>query len=486
MRQLLLGAVNVAVACAVACDRPASPGKGSAAAPSTGSGSAAGGSAAGGSAADPWATRPKPTDTPASRQQRAEAALGRVATIMPVIAKLRGLSFDREVPTKYQATADFQAFVRREIAKELPAERSRALSAALAHLGFLAKPIDLATVEEQAAITQAGAYYDPAAKSFFLVMVPNNELILDTISAHELTHALQDQHFDLAHYLPSDGSLDDDAAAARRFIAEGDATFAMLLYGVHSVMGDKMSRETVAALRGQIEKLAALDVDALKVQAKAQLALFDMDADMKKALDAMDDIPPAVLVPLFESYMKGALVALTMYEHGGWASVDELYRKPPASTEQVLHPETKLLPRRDRPHRVTLTKPADPELAGNVLGELQWRVYFELWKVPHAAEAAAGWGGDRFSVTSRNDGRLIGRIATTWDTAGDATQFADAYVASLAARFPGADVSHPAAGVARADGGKVFVRTAGKRVFIVDGADEPRALDALVRTTTID
>jgi hypothetical protein len=193
-----------------------------------------------------------------------------------------------------------------------------------------------------------------------------------------------------------------------------------------------------------------------------------------------------VLVPLLSSYMKGSLVALTAYEHGGWPSVDALYRDPPASTEQVLHPETKLFPTRERPHRVTLARTADPELAGNVLGELQWRIYFTLWKSPGAAAAAEGWGGDRFSVTRRKDGRLIGRIATTWDTAGDATQFADAYVASVAARFPGADISHPAAGIARAEGGKVFVRTAGKRVYIVDGADDPGVLDALVRTTTID
>src|SRR6266581_710741 len=104
--------------------------------------------------------------------------------------------------------------------------------------------------------TQAGAYYDPAAKAFFLVMVPDNELILDTISAHELTHALQDQHFDLAHYLPSDGSIDDDAASARRFIAEGDATFAMLLYSIHAFTGDTLSRDIGARLRPQIEQFA--------------------------------------------------------------------------------------------------------------------------------------------------------------------------------------------------------------------------------------
>src|SRR5262249_12506042 len=147
-------------------DRSAQPGKTGGSGSAAGSaGSAASGSAAG-SATDPWVARAPTPDTPETRQQRAEAALGRVASIKPVVAKLRALSFERDVPTKYQSTADFQTFVHGEIAKELPGDRSRDLSAALLHLGFLAKPVDLATVEEHATITQASAYYSPAAKAF--------------------------------------------------------------------------------------------------------------------------------------------------------------------------------------------------------------------------------------------------------------------------------------------------------------------------------
>jgi len=452
----------------------------------------AGSSGSGSAVVDPWAAKaaPKPPDTPESRRQRAEAALGRVAAIEPEVAKLRGLAFEHDVPTRYQTAAEFQAFVHREIAKELPPARSHNLAVALAHIGLLPKPIELAEVEEQAMTTQAGAYYDPTAKQFCLVMVPDSDLLLDAISAHELTHALQDQHFDLNRYLPSDSRIDDDAAAARRFVAEGDATFVMLLYAARGMAGDQLSPAVVASLRGQIATLAAQDVDTLKAQVRGQVAAFGrMAPEIKQSIDAMDDIPLTVLVPLLDSYMKGALVVVTAYEHGGWPGVDALYRDPPASTEQVLHPATKLFPARERPHRVTLARPTDPELAGNVLGELQWKIYFELWKSPRAEQASEGWGGDRYSVTRRKDGRLIARLATIWDTPGDAEQFAAAYLDTLAARFPGApplSPAAPAAGVPRPDGGRVFVRTAGARVFIVDGADDVAALDALVRTTRFD
>jgi len=480
LARVLVRALAVVLALAACGRSPAGRG-------AQGSGGSAGSAAGSAAPVDPWAaTAPSPPDTPQARQRRAEAALGRVEKIEPAVAKLRQLAFDHPVPTRYQLADEFRAYVRREIARDLPPERSRDLTAALAHLGLLTSTADLATVEEQAMTTQAGAYYDPVAKAFFLVMVPDSDVMLDTMSAHELTHALQDQHFDLAKYLPSDPGLDEDAATARRFVVEGDATFVMLLYAMRSILGDQISAPVLGTLREQIKTLAAQDLATLKAQARSGSALFGgMDADIKKSIDAMDEIPPAVLVPLLDSYMKGALVALTAYEHGGWAGVNALYRDPPTSTEQVLHPATKLFPR-ERPHRVTLPRSTDRQLAGNVLGELQWQIYFELWKSPRAAEASEGWGGDRFAVTRRGDGRLIGRIATIWDSPADAAQFAEAYVASLAVRFPGADTSHPAAGVARPDGGKVFVRAAGARVFIVDGADDAAVIDSLVRTATFD
>ena len=121
-----------------------------------------------------------------------------------------------------------------------------------------------------------------------------------------------------------------------------------------------------------------------------------------------------------------------------------------------------------------------------VWGELGFDVFLRSHGIDAsvAAEAAAGWGGDRYAVTRRRDGRLIGRIATVWDTAEDARQFSDAYAASLAARFPGGGPL--AAGVARPAGGRVFVRVVGDRVFIVDGADDTAAIDALVKSTKLD
>ena len=81
-----------------------------------------------------------------------------------------------------------------------------------------------------------------------------------------------------------------------------------------------------------------------------------------------------------------------------------------------------------------------------------------------------GWGGDRYTVVKRKDGTLLAYLATTWDTEDDAKQFAAAYEASLAKRFPNKDR-------------KTKVLLDGKRVFILDGDDDAKLFAQLIKQT---
>ena len=469
----------------VACKSSHEPAKqtGSATGSAAGSGSAGSG--------DPWAKvgPDAAPETPEQRKARAEAALARVDQIMPKLAEVRQLAFVKQVPTEYQSTADFRAYLQRDIAKELPPAKAKDESEAYLHVGLFPKPIDLAAILEQTMATQAGAYYDPAAKKFFLVMVPDRDMMLDTMSAHELTHGLQDQHFDLTKYLEPNGKpLDDDQSNARRFVVEGDATFTMLLYAMAAATG-KMTIEPamLGMLEGQVKQFADMDISAFSDMTKQNSAMMgSMDPDIKKSVEAMDSLPPAVLVPLLDSYTKGALVSLAAYKQAGWKGVDDLYKNPPESTEQTLHPETKLFPTRDHPHKVTVPKLDGTQLEDNVLGELMWQIYFTLWTPKAGPAPSEGWGGDHYAVARRADGHLVAEFATIWDTPNDAKEFYDAYVATLPARFKGADVGKPDAGVARSDFGKVWVKLDGSKVYIVDGGDDPKVMDKLVAGAKLD
>lgn len=450
--------------------------------PMTGSGSAGsavatGSGSAAGSAADPWEKKEAPPPTPEEKAKRAAAALERVKDIQTKLAALRGLPMPNPVPAEYQSTEDFRKFVEKEIGKELPKEKAEKLQTALLHIGIYTKAIDLPKVLEQTMTSQAAAYYDPAAKKFFIVMAPDNDTMLDTISAHELTHALQDQNFDLAKFMPI--TLDDDQQIARRFLVEGDATFSMIAYLAAGGKGPDALAMMTKLIGSQIESMANMSVSDYAEMMKQQAGAFtNMDENMKKSMETIGELPPIIIGPMIDSYMKGAVVSMKAYDAGGWKAIDALYKKPPTSTEQVLHPQEKLITKRDEPKKVTLPKLAGTELTQNTMGELQFQIYLQQWGVKNP-DATAGWGGDRYAVMKDGD-KVVGYLATTWDTDKDAKEFHDAYVQSVKTRFASADTAKPDAGMAR-DTGKIWVKKVGNHVFIVDGADDAKALDALAK-----
>jgi len=471
--------------CAAACrgqSKDSTKTEGSANVVTTAPGSAATGSGSAVGSGDPWAAenaKPKAPATPEEKRKRAEAALTRVAEIQTKLAALRGLPMPKPVPAELQSTDDFRKFVQKDINKELPPEKATKMAQALLHIGLYKKEIDLPKVLEQTMTSQAAAYYDPHDKKFFIVMAPDNDTMLDTISAHELTHALQDQNFDLTKFMGP--GLDDDASIARRFLVEGDATFSMIAYLAAGSKGPDAINTLMKLAGPQIERMANTSIDDYAKQMKDQAGAFgEMDADMKKSMESIGELPPIIIAPLIDSYMKGAVVSMRAFEVGGWKAIDALYENPPLSTEQVLHPKEKLLDKREEPRKVTLPKLAGTELQNNVMGELQWSIYLQQWGVK-TPEATAGWGGDRYAVMKNKDGSLTGYLATNWDSEKDAKEFADAYVASLAARFPGTDAAKAATGIARADKGSVFVKQVGANVFIVDGAADAKALDTLAK-----
>jgi hypothetical protein len=130
-----------------------------------------------------------------------------------------------------------------------------------------------------------------------------------------------------------------------------------------------------------------------------------------------------------------------VYLEGGWAGVDALYLNPPASTEQLLQPETTAT---YAPQAIDLTNLEFPGpqwgyAARTTLGE--WRLHKAL--SPHlsargARLASEGWGGDALAVFVDEKGAPIGYLLLiAWDTVYDAGEFADFFGEYLLSRFPG-------------------------------------------------
>ncbi|HKQ97165.1 MAG TPA: hypothetical protein VJV75_04755, partial [Candidatus Polarisedimenticolia bacterium] len=319
---------------------------------------------------------------PASISREEAAQLTR--TIAPRVEEIRGAKFKHPVPVEVIDDAGARRHFEGRIKKYWPERQVRAEEILYAHLGLLPERTDLVTVVFDVLEEQAGGYYDPERDTFF-VLGDLPRAAAPIIIAHELTHALDDQNFGIDDLL--DAAPDDDHAGALDAVIEGSGTAVMSAFIVREVQAGRLD---AAALRdfqstemGQGERLKAAP---LFIQRSV--------------------IAPYILGMAF--LLRGEMIRM---KTGGLtpSDIDQAFREPPASTEQILHPEKYWNPeKRDLPRTVTLPDQSAALGAGftldasGTLGELTVALLtgldpgdptspempLERW----TNQAASGWG----------------------------------------------------------------------------------------------
>jgi hypothetical protein len=284
---------------------------------------------------------------------------------------------------------DLRELLLEQLAKEFPPPRLEGQTIAMQTLGILRPGHDLRRLH-------------------IMEWINLDTKVARLILAHEITHALQDQHFGL-HESPLRSRDNDDAALAALTVIEGDAMVTMGEYAAH--MAD-----------------VTLLFEALQFLGMDQSALIQS--------------PPFIQAQLLFPYLTGqTFVMRARTGPRGTESVNDLLTRWPESTEQILHPER--LPRAgggDHPTPVTIEPaewgvPAEWELrASNVWGELGVRQIFQgSLTARRAAEVAEGWDGDRWGVWRDPEG---GQSAYLWSTVWDSETDAEAFQAALSRLWP--------------------------------------------------
>lgn len=380
------------------------------------------------------------------------AALEKSREICRVVEKIRCLSFTNEFQTKVQSPEDFRAYVKKAIARQFGEEGTEGYTKGLTKIGVLKHPVDLTSTILAILEGQAAAYYDPECDTYFLLATNVPAFVFDTISSHELCHALQDQHFDLHAFLEEDmkAACDNgDSSLAKQCLVEGEATLVMMIWMSMQQMGtnNPALAEPIASMGVSCQ--AAMDFDSvLDLAETGMLAVDEGWGSIGEAMKELENCPRYFVELLFSSYMQGALMVDYVKSKGGWKAVSEIYKNPPESTEQVLHPE-KLSGKRDVPVDIRFPGLLKQLPKGwrmveeDVLGELGIRIFLEIWQaegakdLSAAASAAAGWGGDRYYYFANAEiGKDLLVWKTVWDSPEEAAEFAVAYRVALASRFP--------------------------------------------------
>ena len=353
-----------------------------------------------------------PTGTPALEPSSGptvppDSALGeQVDAVVATVPAVRELEPTRDVPYELITREQFQEDLVELNDAEVPVEVRQAEERLYKRLGLLPEDADLDALVQELYGQQVLAYYQPLNGHFYLI--GDDESLSGTdklVVAHEYTHALQDQHFNL-NDMVSDNTR-GDAQLAELAVVEGDATLTSQLWTT-----DNLGFEDLLQLL--IEGFAQLDEASL------------------------DGFPLVLRRQLEFPYTEGFVFATALHDEGGFAAVNDALTTPPASTEQILHPEK--YSAHEAPivvgDAVISGTPSCPMVPAytQTLGELGIQILAAGGEVPEGAipgipvdwphqEVAAGWGGDRLVMFEGcNDSWMI-IWQTAWDTEADAREF---------------------------------------------------------------
>jgi hypothetical protein len=315
-------------------------------------------------------------------------------TLAKEVAKARGLPIKKPIAQATVSRDELRARLLKLAEDKKTQDELRAEGVALARWGLIPPGTDYVALMVDLLSEQMAGYYDPDTKQLTLLATTGKAPLWDElVLAHEIVHALQDQTFDLTKF--EDVPLGEgDAAQARHALVEGDGITLMF--------------ELLLARKGITPPW---DNARLTNELAHQMDL--------PTGDALDKAPLAVREMMLFPYRAGFSFVTALRATKPWSAIDAAFKRPPKSTEQILHPEKYLDD--EAPVAVKLELPGT--IHSTVWGELGFELFLRAHGIDAATAklAAAGWGGDRIVATEK-----LGAAKLVWDSEVDAIEAFDA------------------------------------------------------------
>lgn len=322
---------------------------------------------------------------------------------MHEVEQLRGLRFTHEVRS---ATID-----RAEIPERLRQEMLHSLPYSTDDYDLVLKTlrlVDPGTTELIPRLlalyeSQVLAYYDAQTHVYYAIRQPpaaaagqDQAALTAMVTIHELTHALQDQRFNIGEH---DEAIraDWDASLAYHAVIEGEASLVMMASLIEK-SGHKL--DDVIGEESLVSALA--------------------DAARQQAVDPRT--PRYFVSEMTFPYFEGLLFVVAAYRRGGWAAVDRIYANPPRSTREIIHPEdyfARVEAKGGEPAGAIDAAPVSA-LTTEHLGEFHWSFLV-------GAANARGWKDDRVSIVQNASCEPTVLAETLWDDEVHASAFLAAY-----------------------------------------------------------
>jgi len=294
--------------------------------------------------------------------------------VLDQMSQITGLKLLTPLKKSLRSREEIRAYVIKEMNEEKNAAERYADQRGAEAFGLLPRGFDLDTFMVNVLTEQIEGLYDPKAREFYIAdWSPLSDQRM--VMAHELTHALEDQHFQIETWVRA-ARPNEDAELARDAVLEGSAMAAMVDY---LMLGTGRT----------LKDLPDFDPGVL---------IGDLGST-----PTLEKAPPFLKDVLIFPYLGGLTFSAAVMKNTGWAALPGVFEKPPVSTQQILHPAlyrsgktpaVVALPRLEK-----LLGSDWSKLDENTMGEFGWKeVLKQFLDNDRAKTLAAAWDGDRYAV----------------------------------------------------------------------------------------
>jgi len=367
--------------------------------------------------------------------------------------QITGLKIHHKVPFDLISKDQVNTFLKDRVEEKSSQEDLRVEEIGLKKFGFVPQDFDLKKSEVDLLTEQSAAFYDYHKKKLYITDWASKEMREEAL-VHELAHALADQNFHLERFI-NKGADDDDLSMAREAVMEGQATW---------LMSEAVERRNGLTLKGSPEAVERMS--------------RSMESG-EKEYPVFESTPVYLRRTLVFPYTQGMLFQNAVVEKDGETAFAEVFRHPPVSTQQILHPEKYFA------HAMP-TKPPLPRFSGGrgykqlalgTMGELDHALLIEQYlDKKRADEIAPHWRGGVYALEEKKkEKRVVLEYAVEWENAEWARRYFAAYQEVLRKKWRKIEVRSDGdstfAGLG--DDGYFVVRLAGAVVTSLEGLRDP-------------
>ncbi len=374
--------------------------------------------------------------------------------ILASLSKITGLKMLKPVQPELIGREQVKRFLEDRIRQEIKPEEIRAEEITLKKFGFVPRDFDLKKTTVDLLTEQAAAFYDYRKKKLY-VLDSNSSAMQEVALVHELAHALADQHFNLARYMQR-ANENDDGALARLAVMEGQATWLMCEY-----MAERMNMS--------LKKSPAI-AQVMSQQTAASGGQFPV----------FDKAPLYIRETLLFPYTKGMLFQQAVVEKEDLAAFGSVFRRPPDSTRQILHPDQYFSG--EKPASPALPVFADRNsyrvLSEGIIGEMDHLILLKQYVGQTEAESLTPrWRGGQYRILEhkKKPGQIVLEYSSEWEDADTAKEVFRSYPKVLKGKWTlmeaAAEGDRTLSG--KGDDGYFELRLNGNTVTSLEGMEDP-------------